>query len=226
MDARVDPRLPPELLGILSTGEPPAFASDSRNRVVFWNEGAARLLGRRADQAVGRHCFEVLQGRDVFGNRFCQANCTVASMAREGERARPFEMSAPCNGSGRQPLGVTTLLVPGPRPDLFLLVHLLDLVDPASVLARLRPLLPPCTPHPGGLPPTPPPLTDREREILTLAARGLQNKEIARQLGLSLATVRNHVHNTLEKLGVHSKLEAVSMAYRLGWVEGQPEGRG
>jgi DNA-binding NarL/FixJ family response regulator len=49
-------------------------------------------------------------------------------------------------------------------------------------------------------------------------AAGLQNKEIAGRLELSLATVRNHIHNTLEKLGVHSKLEAVSLAYRNGWV--------
>jgi len=63
-----------------------------------------------------------------------------------------------------------------------------------------------------------PPLTEREREILRWLADGLQNKEIARELGISLATVRNHVHNMLEKLDVHSKLEAVSLAFRQGWV--------
>jgi DNA-binding NarL/FixJ family response regulator len=51
-------------------------------------------------------------------------------------------------------------------------------------------------------------------------AEGLQNKEIAQKLDISLATVRNHVHNLLEKLGVHSKLEAISLAYRAGWVAG------
>ena len=49
-------------------------------------------------------------------------------------------------------------------------------------------------------------------------AAGLQNKEVARNLGLSLATVRNHVHNILVKLGVHSKLEAVSLYFRNGWI--------
>jgi hypothetical protein len=42
-------------------------------------------------------------------------------------------------------------------------------------------------------------------------AAGLQNKEVAQKLNLSLATVRNHGHNILVKLGVHSKLEAVSL---------------
>ena len=38
------------------------------------------------------------------------------------------------------------------------------------------------------------------------------------ELGISVATTRNHVHNILEKLEVHSKLEAVSLAFREGWV--------
>jgi DNA-binding NarL/FixJ family response regulator len=62
-------------------------------------------------------------------------------------------------------------------------------------------------------------LTAREREVLGWMAAGLQNKEIAQKLELSLATVRNHIHNTLEKLEVHSKLEAVSLAFRNGWVD-------
>ena len=63
-----------------------------------------------------------------------------------------------------------------------------------------------------------PPLTPRETEVLHHVAAGLQNKEVARNLGLSLATVRNHVHNILVKLGVHSKLEAVSLSFRNGWI--------
>ena len=63
-----------------------------------------------------------------------------------------------------------------------------------------------------------PPLTRRETEILRLVAEGLQNKEIAQKLTLSLATVRNHIHNILDKLEVHSKLEAVSLAFKSGWV--------
>jgi DNA-binding NarL/FixJ family response regulator len=55
-------------------------------------------------------------------------------------------------------------------------------------------------------------------EVMGLVAAGLQNKEVAQKLGISPATVRNHVHNILEKLEVHSKLEAVSLAFREGWV--------
>jgi DNA-binding NarL/FixJ family response regulator len=49
------------------------------------------------------------------------------------------------------------------------------------------------------------PLTRREREIVPLIAGGLQNKEIAVRLGVEVQTVKNHVHNILEKLQVHSR---------------------
>ena len=61
-------------------------------------------------------------------------------------------------------------------------------------------------------------LTFRENEIFGCVAAGLQNKQIARTLDISVATVKNHVHNLLGKIGVHSKLEAVSLAFRSGWI--------
>jgi DNA-binding NarL/FixJ family response regulator len=54
-------------------------------------------------------------------------------------------------------------------------------------------------------------LTQRERQILELIATGLSNKEIARELHLSLHTVKNHVHRILEKLEVKSRYEAVQI---------------
>jgi len=54
------------------------------------------------------------------------------------------------------------------------------------------------------------PLTGREREIVRLIDRGLSNKDIARELGIEVATVKNHVHNLLEKLRVHRRGEAAA----------------
>lgn len=58
-------------------------------------------------------------------------------------------------------------------------------------------------------------LTAREREILDLVAGGLSNKEIAHALSIEQSTVKNHVHNILDKLQVHTRMAAVAEA-RLG----------
>ncbi len=63
-------------------------------------------------------------------------------------------------------------------------------------------------------------LTEREREILDLLAKGMSNADIAGQLTISVHTVRNHVANLSAKLGAHSKLEVLSIAVREGLVEG------
>jgi two-component system nitrate/nitrite response regulator NarL len=59
-------------------------------------------------------------------------------------------------------------------------------------------------------------LTGREIEILKALADGSSTLEIARSLGIRPMTVQSHVKNVLAKLGVHSKVEAVTLAWRLG----------
>ena len=73
--------------------------------------------------------------------------------------------------------------------------------------------------HDGGEVPVPPPLTgrvssngewagltERQREIVAWAARGLSNKQIARQLGISPETVKTHLHHVFEREGVHGRM--------------------
>ena len=59
-----------------------------------------------------------------------------------------------------------------------------------------------------------PRLTERELEVLKLVARGMANKDIARALFISENTVKNHVRNILEKLQLHSRMEAAMYAFR------------
>jgi two-component system NarL family response regulator len=59
-----------------------------------------------------------------------------------------------------------------------------------------------------------PSLTDRELEVLRLAADGLTNRQIGRRLQISENTVKNHIRNILEKLHLHSRMEAVLYAVR------------
>jgi DNA-binding NarL/FixJ family response regulator len=61
-----------------------------------------------------------------------------------------------------------------------------------------------------------PELTEREREVLDLIARGHANAEIARRLGITIKTVRNHVSNVLDKLMVADRYEAIVRAREAG----------
>jgi len=185
----------------LSGSEPPSMVVDSEHRILLWNRGAERLLGRRASDVIGRRCHEVLAGRDPFGNRACHIACAPCAMLRAGERVRTFEITVPTPGGTNCSLRISTTVV---RREKWadLIVHTFESAEtPLKVAATGEP-----------------PLTPRQRDVLRLIAAGLQNKEIATELGLSLATVRNHVHAILDTLGLHSKLEAVALAFKSGWV--------
>ena len=62
-------------------------------------------------------------------------------------------------------------------------------------------------------------LTDRELEVLRLVAKGMNNREIAKELFISDNTVKNHVRNILEKLQLHSRMEAAMYAVRENLLE-------
>jgi two-component system NarL family response regulator len=90
-------------------------------------------------------------------------------------------------------------------------------VSPAmggKLFAALRDLLR----HHGATMSRQPELTGRELEVLTLVASGNTSREIANQLYISENTVRNHVRNVLDKLGMNSRFEAVSWAQREGMI--------
>jgi DNA-binding CsgD family transcriptional regulator len=184
-----------EVLRALADGNPPAFATDQDDRIVFWNRGAARLLNREPDEVLGRRAHRVFRERDLFVH-------------------------------GLRGMNVTLLMIPGRRSHLYTVVHILQALDEQTLPSAAQPansssLRSFAAPVPLRLAvPDRPPLTCRERQILELIATGLQNKEVARELHISSVTVRNHVQNILAKLDVHSKLEAVSLAYRRAWVSG------
>jgi DNA-binding CsgD family transcriptional regulator len=66
------------------------------------------------------------------------------------------------------------------------------------------------------------PLTDREREVLKLLNEGLVYKQIALRLGVSISTVRTHLHGIYPKLGVYDRAQAVLEATRRGWLQLDP----
>ena len=65
-------------------------------------------------------------------------------------------------------------------------------------------------------------LTRRENEILQLVAAGMSNKEIANELTITEGTVKNHVHNALEKLHLTNRVQAAAYAVRQGYATQEP----
>jgi DNA-binding NarL/FixJ family response regulator len=62
------------------------------------------------------------------------------------------------------------------------------------------------------------PLTERETEVLKLIARGMANKQIAREMFVAISTIKTHVNNLYRKLGVSSRTQAALYAARVGLV--------
>ena len=62
------------------------------------------------------------------------------------------------------------------------------------------------------------PLSAREMQILQQITRGQSNKEIARELGISRQTVKNHMTSILRKLAVNDRTQAALYALRYGWI--------
>ena len=84
-----------------------------------------------------------------------------------------------------------------------------------QALAEARDLATSLEPHP----PTGHPFSPREFEVLTLAAEGLTNKEIAYRLGLSERTVQFHMNSVFNKTGTSSRTEAATLALQRGWIQ-------
>ena len=65
-------------------------------------------------------------------------------------------------------------------------------------------------------------MTRREREVIELIGEGLSNKEIAQRLNIATYTVKSHVHNILEKLALHSRLQIAAYTHKAGGLPAAP----
>ncbi|QIK08238.1 response regulator transcription factor [Streptomyces sp. ID38640] len=93
------------------------------------------------------------------------------------------------------------------------------LISPQITVRLLRRLsLPPARPHPT----TPDTLTDREREIVRLVARGSTNQEIATELVISPGTAKTHLANIQSKLKVRNRVEIAAWAWQTGLIPPAP----
>lgn len=215
----------------LSRTDDGAFVVDERHRIVFWNQSAEAILGYTAEEVAGLPCHEIMGGRDEQGRTLCQRFCQVATQADRGDVIPNRDVFVRTNTGKGCWLNVTTFAFDSTDKTIGqALVHLFrdvtenkeyqrfaDQVLTASEQLQLngshRMVLATEVKPPGSE------LTPREWQVLGLMAQGQGTGEMAVSMTVSPVTVRNHVQNILDKLGMHSRLEAVAYAYQRGLIE-------
>lgn len=181
------------------------FVTDCDGAIHGWNDAAEEAFGLAAGDVLGRPCWEVLHGRDVFGNDYCGPQCPLRQMAVSGRQTRRCQLFFRDASGESSCYSVATLLLHCVEPSEPAIVHLLH---PAFWERRRQQerATPPEGNHTRGE------LTKREREVLAQLVAGHGTAEVARVLRISEKTARNHIQSILHKLRVHSRVEAVAVA--------------
>ncbi len=213
---RAEPRAVSYLVDVLSHTADGMVAIDTGGCILGWNAAAEGLFGYGAPQVIGRPCNEVLAFEDRCGNAVCDGECALHGVSRgDGNWVVPTREVLGRAESGRRLwLSLTTVLVPPAAGERCSRIHLMREVGvtpelEVAILERLA------QPKRGEVDSSViDQLTPRERDVLRLLAEGLGTQEIADRLFVSSATARNHVQHILNKLNVHSRLEAVALALR------------
>ena len=202
-----------------------AFVVDAEQRIVFWNAPARSILGFRADEVVGKRCYEVLGGTDAEGCAVCKKGCVAIQAVTRGKIVATQELLLRTKDGHEIRVSLTTLVLPSSWPGLSVLAHLFrDATQPArsergrgpfltnlaKIVADRRQAVPDA--YARSL--SEEPLTSRESEVLHLLTTGATTDVIGERLEIGRTTVRTHVQHLLRKLGVHSRLEAVTLAAR------------
>jgi len=189
-----------------------AFAVDRNGQIVAWNQAAKRTFGYTKSRAMGKRCWELLSGRDIFGNQSCCEGCAVRAAAFANEPINRFQIDFKSADQNRKKYTVSTLMLfHGPGKESF--VHL---CRPKSGFSESE--VPEHVANHSCTKFQHKPLTPRETEVLTLLHKGMTVVKIADELTISPSTVRNHTQHILSKLNVHSRFEAVAIGRKLNLI--------
>jgi PAS domain S-box-containing protein len=211
-----------ELADALESSADGAFFTDKDLKIVYANRSAQKILDCSPDELTSRYCFQILRGRNDQGRRVCHEHCQVAKMILSGGRVSSFDLEIPTKPKAIQWLNLSVFRYSSKKEGNPYIVHLFReitqvkrnakfverLIEAAENMHALR-----NDPTTGEIPTREyKGLTLREREVLARLAEGYGTREIADQLSISVHTARNHIQHILQKLNVHTRLEAVISA--------------
>ena len=216
---------PHAIFANLTTGGPGAYAVAADQTILFWNDGAERILGHSADQVTGLRCHQVA-ARGLTND--CRCGCPSMRQLRNGQIPTATEMQILSASGERKTVGVIPVVIAGVLDGEPMLVHLLE--DPAATgfvvgdaegerdVARSAEVVINPNRSARGDAVNVPALSPREVQVLRLVALGKETARIAEELGVSRHTAQNHIRNFRQKLGAATKLDAVVAAIHLGII--------
>ena len=207
-----------ELLEMLEETADAAFCVNQQGEICSWNAAAEELFGYSASEAIGKSCYGLLRCTGALGTRVC----TRDFYAQQAGHCRipNFDVEVTVRSGRRMWVDLSTLLFKDGRTHPRMVVHLArDITkrkQQEELLHRMLQVSKQIVAMSDGngtgrLAPVSS-LSEQEQSILRLFSEGKNSAEIARNLGITLQTLRNHLHHANEKLGTHNRLEAVTHA--------------
>lgn len=70
----------------------PFFGVDGSQKIILWNLGMTKLTGYSSEEVHKKYCFDILQGKDTYGNSYCTRHCPIIQGLKRHEDIHPFEM--------------------------------------------------------------------------------------------------------------------------------------
>lgn len=207
------------LFASLADVETGVYAVSSDQTILFWNRGAEQILGMGLDEAVGRKCYEVIQGVIPGGiTPECRQGCPSMRLLRESRLPQATRLRVMCASGERKLVSVTPVVVGGSPEEPPVVMHLFVETPGGAEESDGQGSHSERYGEGEGLPVAARgrTLTAREIEVLQLVSLGWSTPRIAEHLEVSPHTVLNHIRHFRRKLDASTKLEAVVTAIRLG----------
>jgi PAS domain S-box-containing protein len=201
-----------------------AFVVTTEGEILSWNAAAERLFGYSQEYVLNKTCHELLQGKGALGTSVCTRECSVQHCAARTESIPTFDLEATTRCGKRKWVSVSTIVFEDSRVHRRLIVHLCHDISKRKETEVAFSRMIELSKHVvsiGESQSQPAPvesLSDQEQRILTLFAKANNSNQVAKELNITLPTLRNHLHTINQKLRTHNRLEAVLHAIRRGLI--------
>lgn len=207
-----------ELFAFLEGASDGVFAFRESGEICFWNRAAQELFGYPDEEVLGKTCSELLHGVGALGTQVCLEHCFELQSTLKTKPMPNFDLNVTTRGGELKWVNISTISFLNRRTQKTLVVHLArDISVQKSREEKFRKMIAVsqevCAMEgsPNGAAPITP-LSPHELEILRMFAAGKDAPRIAKALGISPQTLRNHLHHINKKLRTHNRLEAVTHA--------------